>query len=98
MAVALMRMLVEMVRRLDQQLQDANLLDLPARVASKLLELAEQYGEQTSEGIRITLRLTQQELAQMTGGARGRVNKCLSAFEARGILTVEREQITIHKP
>jgi CRP/FNR family cyclic AMP-dependent transcriptional regulator len=98
MALAVMRRLAEMIRRLNRQLQDVLSLDLTARVAKTLLELAEAHGEPAPQGIRIALRLTQQELAQMVGAARGRVNMCLRAFQQRGILWVEREQITLLKP
>jgi CRP/FNR family transcriptional regulator/CRP/FNR family cyclic AMP-dependent transcriptional regulator len=98
LAVTVARRLAETVRRLNEQVQDVVLLDLPGRVAKKLLELAEQYGVPTPEGVRIEVRLTQQELAQMVGAGRGRVNECLSSFQKRGLLTVERERITLHRP
>jgi CRP/FNR family transcriptional regulator, cyclic AMP receptor protein len=98
MVVAMIHRFAEMVRRLNRQVQDAVSLDLTGRVAKKLLDLASQYGEATPQGIRITLRLSQQELADMVGGARGSVNVCLSAFQERGIVSIAREQITIHKP
>jgi CRP/FNR family transcriptional regulator, cyclic AMP receptor protein len=98
MALAMIRRLTEMVRRLSKQVQDLASLDITARIAKKLLELADQHGEPTPHGICIALQLTQQDLAEMIGAARGRVNMCLSGFQERGILTIERERITLHKP
>ena len=86
------------MRRLNQQLQDALSLDMTARLSKRLLELAAAYGEVTSEGMRISLRLTQQELAQMVGATRSRVNLCLRMLEKRGILTADRNGIILHKP
>jgi CRP/FNR family cyclic AMP-dependent transcriptional regulator len=97
-ALALVGRLVGMVRQLNLQVQDLVRLDIKGRLARKLLELADQHGETTAEGLCIALRLTQQELAQMVGAARSNVNKYLGWFQERRILTVEREQIVIHKP
>jgi CRP-like cAMP-binding protein len=98
LAVAMIARMAEMVRRLNEQLLDALSLDLAARVCKKLLELAEQHGEPTDDGIRLRLPLTQHDLAEMAGAARSRVNACVRDLQKRGILTVERGQLTIHKP
>jgi CRP/FNR family transcriptional regulator/CRP/FNR family cyclic AMP-dependent transcriptional regulator len=95
-ALAVMSGLAGMVRRLSDQVQD-EALDAPGRIAKTLLNLALRYGETTPEGMRLTLRLTQQELAQMVGVTRVSVNKHLGWFQDRGILTVDRQGITIHK-
>lgn len=96
-ALAVMGELAGMVRRLSDQVQDTAALDAPARIAKTLLNLALRYGETTPEGTRLTVRLTQQELAQMVGITRVSVNKHLGWFAERGILTVDRQGITIHK-
>ena len=86
------------MRRLNQQLQDALSLDMTARLSKRLLELAAAHGEATPEGMRIGLRLTQQELAQMVGANRSRVTLCLGMLKKRGILTADRNGIVLHKP
>lgn len=97
-AVALMQRMSTMVRRLNQQLQDALSLDLSGRLSKRLLELAEVFSETTPHGVRIGLRLTQQELAHMVGATRSRVNICLAMLQKRGILTADRKGIILHKP
>jgi CRP/FNR family transcriptional regulator/CRP/FNR family cyclic AMP-dependent transcriptional regulator len=97
-ARAVMSFLADLVRRLNEQLQDAIFLDVPARVAKKLLELADEHGQSTPQGIRLTLRLTQGELAQMVGAARPTVNRQLQRFQKRGSLSVDLEGITLHRP
>jgi CRP-like cAMP-binding protein len=97
-ALAVMGGLAGMVRRLSSQVQDLMLLDARGRVAKKLLDLSEQHGRVTPEGVRIDLRLTQQELAQMVGLTRVSVNQHLAWFQERGILAADREGITLLKP
>jgi CRP/FNR family transcriptional regulator/CRP/FNR family cyclic AMP-dependent transcriptional regulator len=90
--------LTGMTRRLSGQIQESGLLDLRGRLARRLLDLAEQYGEPAPEGIRLSVRLTQQELAQMIGGTRSHVNRHLRRFQSQGILTVAKDGILIHRP
>jgi CRP/FNR family transcriptional regulator len=86
------------VRSLREQIHDTVKLDLKGRLARQLLDLADRYGEWTRDGVRVAVGLSQRELGQMIGGARANVNQALNGFQARGILTVEREGIVIHRP
>jgi CRP/FNR family transcriptional regulator, cyclic AMP receptor protein len=97
-ALAVMSALAGMVRRLSAQLQDLTALDVPGRLAKKLLELAATHGQSTPEGRHIPLPLTQQELAHMIGATRVAVNQALSAFRQQGLLTTDRSGITLHQP
>jgi CRP/FNR family transcriptional regulator/CRP/FNR family cyclic AMP-dependent transcriptional regulator len=97
-ALAVMTELAGMVRRLSAQLQDLTALDVPGRLAKKLLELAATHGQATPEGRHIPLPLTQQELAHMIGATRVAVNQALSAFRQQGLLTTDRSGITLHQP
>ncbi len=69
----IVRLLVERLRATDEALADAVFLDVPARTAKRLLELA---GDED----RFTLPVTQEELASMVGASRERVNKAISLF------------------
>ncbi|HEV2124552.1 MAG TPA: helix-turn-helix domain-containing protein, partial [Chloroflexota bacterium] len=58
----------------------------------------ESHGRQTAQGIVLEIQLTQQDMAAMIGATRESVNKQLGAFRDRGIVTVDRQRITIVKP
>jgi CRP/FNR family transcriptional regulator/CRP/FNR family cyclic AMP-dependent transcriptional regulator len=90
--------LAGMVRRLSEQVQDLTALDVPGRIAKKLLELADSHGQTTPDGVQISLPLTQQELADMIGATRVAVNQALSWFRGQGILTTDRQGITLRQP
>ena len=86
----LLKVLVNMVRRQDQAIQDMVFLDVGGRVARRLLDLADQHGEDFGDGaIRIDVPITQEELAQMVGASRESVNKALGSFMDRGWVSLE---------
>ena len=97
-ALSVMCCLAGMVRRLSEEVQDLTALDVPGRVAKKLLELAGSHGETRPGGVQITVKLSQQELAEMIGATRVAVNQALSWFRGQGIVSTEREGIVIHQP
>jgi len=96
-AIHLLEALAERLRRISEFVEDTVFLNLPARLAKKLLGLAEAYGEQGERGVRIDLKLSQQELATMVGTTRESVNKQMRAWEDEGVVTSERGFITIHR-
>ena len=85
----LLRVLVLMVRRQDQAIQDMVFLDVGGRVARRLLDLATQHGEAGGPGIRVNVPITQEELAQMVGASRESVNKAVGSFMDRGWVALE---------
>lgn len=80
---SMIQTLCERLRSADELVQDTLFLPLPQRLAKVLRQLAQNHGETTHEGIRIDLKLTQQELANFVGATRESVNKQLSAWEAQ---------------
>lgn len=97
-AGALLTVLGERIRQTDELLQDILFLDLPARLAKRLLALGEQHGHRTPEGLRIDLRLSQTDLARMVGSTRESVNRCLNAYSERGLLRLDRDAIALLRP
>jgi CRP-like cAMP-binding protein len=66
-------------------------------VAKKLLELADAHGVQVEDGVRIDVRLTQQELAAMVGASRESVNKVLGYFTDKNYISTDKHRITLHR-
>lgn len=95
---AVMKRLAQLVRAADGHRHDASSLPSPERLAKKLLELAERHGEQLPQGVRISAALTQQDLARLVGMTRVSVHRYLNRLEEEGVLTADREGITIHQP
>jgi len=94
-AIEVMEVLCERLRKTDQQVEDLIFLDVYGRVAKKLIELADSHGVKVAQGIQIDMRLTQQELASMVGASRESINKVLGYFTDKGFLNIDKHRITI---
>ena len=83
------------IRRMNNQISDIFFLDLPARLARSLLNLAEQHGKETPEGVIIEISLTQTDLAEMTGATRVSINKALGRFRRSKWVKTKGRKFTI---
>jgi CRP/FNR family cyclic AMP-dependent transcriptional regulator len=97
-ALDIYRVLVHQLRRSYAFIEDTIFLDVAGRLAKKLLELAEAYGQETDDGVLIDLPLTQLELASMVGVTRETVNKHLGSYRARGIIDMRDHRVLIRQP
>ncbi len=89
---ALMRLQARRIRLLFGLVEDLNTLPLRARLAKQLVHLVRSYGVPSlsnNEEMRIGLHLAQEELAQLLGASRQRVNQELKAMEREGVIRVE---------
>ena len=89
---ALVRLQSRRIRQLYGLVEDLNTLPLRARLAKQLLHLVRSYGVPClSDGrdTRISLQLAQEELAQLLGASRQRVNQELKAMERENAIRIE---------
>lgn len=89
---ALLRLHSRRIRQLYGLVEDLNTLPLRARLAKQLLHLARSYGVPSlSDGseVRIGLQLAQEELAQLLGASRQRVNQELKSMEREEAIRIE---------
>ncbi len=95
-ALLLLRTVSRRLRDADRKRAEFAAFDTVGRVASRLLELADRFGEPSGpDGILITLPLTQEELAGWTGSSREAVSKALSTLRSLGFIETRRRAITI---
>jgi CRP-like cAMP-binding protein len=86
---ALLRLNCRRLRLMFDALEDINTRPLSARLARQVLQLARRYGVEEDNGeIRIGLALAQEDLAQLLGASRQRVNQELKALEREGALRI----------
>ena len=94
-AIDMLQALSSRLRQSDEFIADAAFLDVPGRLAKKLIELCEKYGREGPEGIAISLRVTQRDLAAMIGATRESVNKHLQSFRSQGMISLAGRRLII---
>eukprot|EP01032_Pedospumella_encystans_P012278 gene12278-14216_t len=89
---AMLRLQSRRIRQLYGLVEDLNTLPLRARLAKQLNHLLRSYGVPSlsdAKAIRISLQLAQEELAQLLGASRQRVNQELKQMEREQIIRIE---------
>ena len=98
LAANLVRLLAAQVA--DRELAVAIALEprVERRLLLKLRQLAERWGRVTPDGIRLDLRLTHQELANMIGAVRESVTIALGRLASAGEIEVRNRTLLIRAP
>jgi CRP-like cAMP-binding protein len=89
---ALLRLQARRLRTMFGLIEDLNTLPLRARLAKQLVHLVRSYGVPSlADGseMRIGLQLAQEELAQLLGASRQRVNQELKQMEREEVIKIE---------
>jgi CRP/FNR family cyclic AMP-dependent transcriptional regulator len=92
---ALLRLNCRRLRLMFDVVEDLNTRPLASRLAKQILLLARSYGVPQGEEIRIGLQLAQEDLAQLLGASRQRVNQELKGFERDGAVRIEPTRLVV---
>jgi len=95
-AIQLLEVLAQRLRRVSEQMEDTLFLGLPARLAKKLLSLSRAYGAPHAQGLRLDLKLSQEEWGDLVGTTRESINKQLRKWTDDGLISVDHGYIIIH--
>ena len=91
-ALNLIKPMTSRIRMLAQNVSNLALLDVYGRVARTLLQAATEQN-----GVLMTDKLTQQEIADMVGASRAMVSRILKDLKAGGYISIEKKRITIQQ-
>ncbi len=93
----LVRILSRRVRLANELIQALAHLDVHGRVARQQLAFADKYGETGDHGgVLIPIRLTQDDMADLVGASRKRVNQVMVTFREQGLIVFdERGYVTV---
>jgi CRP/FNR family transcriptional regulator/CRP/FNR family cyclic AMP-dependent transcriptional regulator len=94
----LLSLLAGKVRSTTSLYESSVFIEIPGRLAGKLLELAEESGVESDGGVLIDTRLSQYDLGTLINASRESVNKQLKAWEAGGIIELRKGRICIREP
>ena len=73
-------------RVMETKLEHLVFRDVHAKLAALLIDLVEQYGVDTEQGVQIGLKITHQEMANLIGSTRETISLTLAQFKKRGLL------------
>ena len=94
-ALVILRMVAGRLRYADAQQADFATHDVVGRVAHRLVELCERFGEPGADRIEIELPLSQEELAAWTGASREAVSKALQLLRSLRIVETRRRRVAV---
>jgi len=94
-SLALIRVLSQRLRDADAKRVEFAALETLGRVAHRLLELCERFGDPEDGAIRIALPLSQEELAGWKGSSLESVGRALQTMRALHWITTRRREIRV---
>jgi CRP/FNR family transcriptional regulator, global nitrogen regulator len=97
-ALRLFSSLSERLRQSDEVIESLIHREVSTRLATLLLNLGERFGEKDAGEIRIGVRFTHQDLANMIASTREAVSKVMSEFQRDGLIESRSRRIVIVDP
>jgi len=94
-AVKLLQSISARLRSISATLEDRVFLNLPNRLARKLLALHDNYGKREDGAVRIDLKVSQGDLGEMVGTSRESINKQLRTWTDEKVAVHEKGYITL---
>ena len=86
------------LKKIQSRVEDLVFREVPARLAHLLSELGKTEGVVEKQGIRLKVKLTHQEMANLIGCSRETVSTTMGQFRNDGLLQINGRTITILKP
>ena len=82
-------------KRVERRLRSLLFRNNRDRLSHLLIELSEQYGNPTADGIELSIRLSHQDLASIIGATRETVTTLLGEMQSEGLLKIRRQRLLI---
>ena len=86
------------LKKIQSRIEDLVFRDVPARLAHLLSELSKSDGVAEKQGVRLKVKLTHQEMANLIGCSRETVSATMGQFRDQGLIQMNGRTITILKP
>jgi CRP/FNR family transcriptional regulator/CRP/FNR family cyclic AMP-dependent transcriptional regulator len=96
--IALLSSLSHEIRSITAHVQDLHFLDLPGRLAKRILREAAGREPEADGSVLLAWPYTQSELAGMIGGSRQSVNRLLADLVDEGLIDLQRDALVIPDP
>lgn len=93
--IKMIRVLSERLRLCETRLEDVTLKDVPARLASLILQLAASEGIMAPEGPRIPTHYTHRQIATMIGSSRETVTRAFTRLQRAGAVELRHRHVYV---
>jgi CRP/FNR family transcriptional regulator, nitrogen oxide reductase regulator len=95
LAVNTMQALGARLQASQERILDLSTQQVEQRIAGAVLQLVQQAGKKSGDGLLIDFPLSRQDLAEMTGATLHTVSRTLSAWEERGLVECGRQRVAV---
>ena len=94
-ALVLLKVVLSRLAEADRQQFEFAAYQTIGRIARRLVELAERFGEPCDDGVQISLAISQEELAAWAGASREATSKALHDLREIGLVDTRRRRLTV---
>ena len=98
MAVRLLGVLAARVRRVSELIEDILFMNVPSRLARRLLTMARLFGRRVPDGVRVDMKLSAADLGDLIGASGESVARQLELWTREQVVSVRGEEIVVHRP
>lgn len=83
------KILSKRLREADKDIEELAFYSVKNRLIETLLKFAQKHGEKTPSGLKISIRITHQELADIVGSSRETVTRIMNVLERNNLIADE---------
>lgn len=83
------------LRKIENKIEDLVYKDVSRKLASLLINLADEYGVNDDRGILLRIKLTHKDLASLIGASRETITITLKEFKEKGLIDILSRRIII---
>jgi CRP/FNR family cyclic AMP-dependent transcriptional regulator len=96
-AIELLTVLAERLSRVSEFLEDTHFLNLPVRLAKKLVDFVYHHGKERAGGAQtlIDVKLSQEEWGDLVGTTRESINKQFGIWSKEGMIELEKGRVVV---
>ena len=95
LALRVAKLIGERLMRAENHIRDILFKDVRTRLAHTVARLADRFGERDAGGLRIAMRLTQTDLAQLIGSTRETTSTIFNEFRRQGLVDSDEQHIVV---
>lgn len=96
-SLKLLQVITKRLTQTENLAQNLATKDAEIRIAYMLLQFAEKYGVETSQGLQVKLPINREEMANYVGVTRETISRKLSIFEELNIISLKGNKLLIIK-